>query len=419
MVESAEKKPDAQTDVKDRDENAPIGSLTAKLALGPTPTLAPAVSPLAPPPASAAPPTVTTSVAPPPAKADVPEITVADAYRAYEEKKQKDEIARAERQEKDDEQRERLRKEQESATRSVLTASEVAALKRGQLPVPKTKEIPYKEPEKTSLAQQWGSGAMIIAMLASGLTRNRAVTALDAATAAMKGFQEGDKAKAEQAYKQFKVANENMLKTFNSELNVYKEIMREIDSEEKLKTMRGTAREKEINAELKAIDAAYNNFVARQISEEKGLEGRYYHLITMQKTATQTESKTAELEAETKYNRLIQSPEYAALKTTEEKLLAGAQTGSPTAKRQYEAYIASRQAAEAQQNEKLDEVVKSEAYKNATPEEKLDMRAAAGDKKAREEVDKMLAKEVQLHKTLNPKDEQAEAQRDSDLAIAN
>jgi len=419
MVEPAEKKPDAQTDVKDRDENAPIGSLTAKLALGPTPTLAPAVSPLAPPPASAAPPTVTTSVAPPPAKADVPEITVADAYRAYEEKKQKDEIARAERQEKDDEQRERLRKEQESATRSVLTASEVAALKRGQLPVPKTKEIPYKEPEKTSLAQQWGSGAMIIAMLASGLTRNRAVTALDAATAAMKGFQEGDKAKAEQAYKQFKVANENMLKTFNSELNVYKEIMREIDSEEKLKTMRGTAREKEINAELKAIDAAYNNFVARQISEEKGLEGRYYHLITMQKTATQTESKTAELEAETKYNRLIQSPEYAALKTTEEKLLAGAQTGSPTAKRQYEAYIASRQAAEAQQNEKLDEVVKSEAYKNATPEEKLDMRAAAGDKKAREEVDKMLAKEVQLHKTLNPKDEQAEAQRDSDLAIAN
>ena len=37
MVETAEKKPDAQTDVKDRDEGAPTGSLTSKLALGPTP----------------------------------------------------------------------------------------------------------------------------------------------------------------------------------------------------------------------------------------------------------------------------------------------------------------------------------------------------------------------------------------------
>ena len=419
MVETAEKKPDAQTDVKDRDEGAPTGSLTSKLALGPTPTLAPAVSPLAPPPASAAPPAVTTSVAPPPAKTNVPEFTVGDAYKAYEDKKQKDEAERIERQTKDDAQREKLRKEQEGVTQSVLTASEIAELKRGKLPMPKTKDIPYKEPEKTSLAQQWGSGAMIIAMLASGLTRNRAMTALDAATGAMKGFQEGDKAKAEDAYKQWKVANENMLKTFNSELNVYKEIMREIDSEEKLKTMRGTAREKEIDAQLKAIDAAYNNFVGKQISEEKGLEGRWYHLLTMQKTAAQTESKTAELEADIKYSRLIQSPEYAALETTEEKLLAGAQTGSPKAVRQYEAYIASKQAAEARQKEKLDEVVKSALYKNATPEEKLDMRAAAGDKKANDEVDKMLAKEVQLHKTLNPKDEQAEAQHDSDLAIAN
>ena len=417
MVETAEKKPDAQTDVKDRDEGAPTGSLTSKLALGPTPTLAPAVSPLAPPPASAAPPAVTTSVAPPPAKTNVPEFTVEDAYKAYEDKKQKDEAERIERQTKDDEQREKLRKEQEGVTRSVLTASEIAELKRGKLPMPKTKEIPYKEPEKTSLAQQWGSGAMIIAMLASGLTRNRAMTALDAATAAMKGFQEGDKAKAEDAYKQWKVANENMLKTFNSELDVYKEIMREIDSEEKLKTMRGTAREKEIDAQLKAIDAAYNNFVGKQISEEKGLEGRYYHLITMQNTAAKTEKQAAELEAETKYSRLIQSPEYAALPTTEAKLLAGAQTGSLEARRKYEAYIASKQAAEAQQKEKLDEVVKSDAYKNATPEEKLDMRAAAGDKKANEELTKMLAKEVQIHKAIVGGD--VEAQRDNDLAIAN
>ena len=418
MVETAEKKPDAQTDVKDRDEGAPTGSLTSKLALGPTPTLAPAVSPLAPPPASAAPPAVTTSVAPPPAKTNVPEFTVEDAYKAYEDKKQKDEAERIERQTKDDEQREKLRKEQEGVTRSVLTASEIAELKRGKLPMPKTKEIPYKEPEKTSLAQQWGSGAMIIAMLASGLTRNRAMTALDAATAAMKGFQEGDKAKAEDAYKQWKVANENMLKTFNSELDVYKEIMREIDTEEKLKTMRGTAREKEIDAQLKAIDSAYNNYVGKQISEEKGLEGRWYHLMSMQKTAVQTEGNARELEAEKRRTDLINDPDFKKkFPTVEAQLFAQAQTGSVKAKAEYDAYIKSKQAAEAERNERLKELEKSDQYKNATSEEKLDMRAAAGDPDAKKELDKMLAKEVQLHKAIVGGD--VEAQRDNDLAIAN
>jgi hypothetical protein len=418
MVEPAEKKPDAQTDVKDRNEGAPTGSLTSKLALGPTPTLAPAVSPLAPPPASAVPPAVTTSVAPPPAKTAAPEFTVADAYKTYEDKKQKDEAERIERQIKDDAQREKLRKEQEGVTRSVLTASEIAELKRGKLPMPKTKDIPYKEPEKTSLAQQWGSGAMIIAMLASGLTRNRAVTALDAATAAMKGFQEGDKAKAEDAYKQWKVANENMLKTFNSELNVYKEIMREIDSEEKLKTMRGTAREKEIDAELKAIDAAYNNFAAKQISEEKGLEGRYYHLIMMQKTAAQTEKQTAELEAAKRHLDLISDPNFKKnFLTREQQLFAEFQTGHPPAVARYNAYLASKQVADEERTEKLSELEKDTKYINATPGEQLHMRAALGEKKAQDEISKMLAKQEQVRAALfNPT---TETQRNNDLAIAN
>jgi len=418
MVEPAEKKPDAQTDVKDRDEGAPTGSLTSKLALGPTPTLAPAVSPLAPPPASAAPPAVTTSVAPPPAKTAALEFTVADAYKAYEDKKQKDEAERIERQIKDDAQREKLRKEQEGVTQSVLTASEIAELKRGKLPMPKTKDIPYKEPEKTSLAQQWGSGAMIIAMLASGLTRNRAMTALDAATAAMKGFQEGDKAKAEDAYKQWKVANENMLKTFNSELNVYKEIMREIDSEEKLKTMRGTAREKEIDAQLKAIDAAYNNFVGKQISEEKGFEGRWYHLLTMQKTALQTESKTAELEAGKRHLDLINDPNFKKnFPTPEQQLFAEFQTGHKPAVDRYNAYLASKQAADKERTEKLSELEKDTKYTNATPGEQLHMRAAVGDTKARDEISKMLAKQEQVRAAISGPT--TETQRNNDLAIAS
>jgi hypothetical protein len=78
--------------------------------------------------------------------------------------------------------------------KSDLAKNQELDIKEGRLGQrPQYKPLPVPEPKKTDLVQQWGLAAMIFAMLGSFMTRNHTVTALNAATAAMKGFQESDK----------------------------------------------------------------------------------------------------------------------------------------------------------------------------------------------------------------------------------
>ena len=245
-----EKKSDDQTNTTAAPTPAPANTLTAKLALGPTPTLAPAVSPLAPAntnvppnagplaqlygasakPAPAPAPALGPGPAPAPAPAPAEEVeppsdmqVIAEEMRANR-KRMEEEIER--RREERDKSIKDAQDRMDQISKSYLAKDQALDLKEGRMGErPKFKPLPVPEPKKTGLAEQWGSAAMIFAMLGSFMTRNHTVTALNAATAAMKGFQEGDKDATATAMKQWEASTQNMKMAYESETKVYDDIM--------------------------------------------------------------------------------------------------------------------------------------------------------------------------------------------------
>jgi hypothetical protein len=121
------------------------------------------------------------------------------------------------------------------------------------------KPIPYKPTKPTGLVDQWGSTAMLIAMLGSMFTRNHAVTALNAAAAAMNGFKQGDEAAAKQAMEEWKVANQNMLDTVNYQQKVYDNIMKDANDASQYDREINTAKGKTRAAELKAAALSFED----------------------------------------------------------------------------------------------------------------------------------------------------------------
>ena len=343
MVETAEKKPDAQTDVKDRDEGAPTGSLTSKLALGPTPTLAPAVSPLAPPPASApavtgaptrlaqmygAPTKAAPAPTPAPAPGPAPTVAAPPVVTPTPETLTKQQMLRMEmetykrRQEQEQERLKWLREEMQKkrelekqeaeeaarATTVKINAAQKAQDERDKWKYPETKLSPYKPPAKTSLPEQWGSVAMIFAMLGSAMTRNRAVTALDAATGAMKGFQQADKDKAEEAYNVWKTQNDNLLKSIQFDLERRRDAFEGIKSAEELEKLKGTAKYAEIQARVKATSTALNDENSLRIQESQGIEGDFKHLESMTRLAEDIDKTTKAQNLRKQVGDLVNKP---------------------------------------------------------------------------------------------------------------
>lgn len=171
---------------------------------------APAPSPLAPQPSS------------PVAPSTTPAEAMSDLYKKRMEEKKQNQA------EQDKLELDIAKLGEEEAKSESETSKQVQDLEmsRGIYKMPKYEPIPYKAPKPTSVPEQWGSVAMMFAMLGSMFTRNHAVTALTAATAAMNGFQQKDAAAAEQAYKEWKIASENALKAANYEQKAYEEAMK-------------------------------------------------------------------------------------------------------------------------------------------------------------------------------------------------
>ena len=304
-----EKKSDDQTETKASEPAAPIGSLTAKLALGPTPTLAPAVSPLAPAntnvppnagalaqlygaPAKAAPvpaPGPALAAAPPaPAPAAAEAEPPSDAQVIAEE-------MRANRKRMEDELNDR-RKERDKTikdaqdrmdqiSKSYLAKDQALDLKEGRMGErPKFKPLPVPEPKKTGLAEQWGSAAMIFAMLGSFMTRNHTVTALNAATAAMKGFQEGDKDATATAMKQWEAATTNMKMAYESEAKVYDDIMAGIRDARKNNKEVTKEQMDEAKALITTAATAFKDDALLMAKNEGGMEKLEQLLLTRELT---------------------------------------------------------------------------------------------------------------------------------------
>ena len=184
--------------------------------------------------------------------------------------------------------------------------SEIAAL--GPVPQLTAEEMRHytgKPPEHqpTSLAEQWGSPAMFLAMIASAFTRTPLTNALNAGAAVMKAYQQRDFDAANTAYKQWKDANDTALKLHEIQAHSY---------EDALKVIRETAGDDRKNAiaELTAMSHAFND---KPMSDALAM-GRY-------DIATQL--------AEDRHDR-AQDMKDAAKRAEHEKSLADAVTTSAT-----------------------------------------------------------------------------------------
>jgi hypothetical protein len=361
-----EKKSDDQTETAAAPTPAPANTLTARLALGPTPTLAPAVSPLAPAntnvppnagalaqlygasakPAPAPAPALGPGPAPAPAPAPAEEVeppsdmqVIAQEMRASR-KRMEDEIndRRKERDKTIKDAQDRM----DQISKSYLAKDQTLDLKEGRMGErPKYKPLPVPEPKKTSLAEQWGSAAMIFAMLGSFMTRNHTVTALNAATAAMKGFQEGDKDATATAMKQWEASTTNMKMAYESEAKVYDDIMAGIRDARKNNKEVTKEQMDEAKALMTTAATAFKDDALLMAKNEGGLERMEMLNLTRQLTMERLEDskekaneRREKAAAAKKIADAKNTPEFkkavlAGDTTTMDRILAAA--GDPTA----------------------------------------------------------------------------------------
>jgi hypothetical protein len=365
-----------------------------------------AASPLAPtPPAAAAPPA---PVAPPAAAQatgiPTPAEAMADVAAAdqkIQENLNKERAAQAE----------AAKKKAEVQSR-VVAEQEKLDLKKGLLKPAEYQQIPYKKPTASNPVEQWGSPAMIFAMLGSLFTRGHAVTAMNAAAAALNGFKQGDEAAAKQSFEEWKAASQNALQAANFQQRAFDAAMKNIDSEERLVELRGTKEEKEIDASTNALIATYQHENAALAKKQGGLPGLLRFLETEKRNA-------ADLATATKYIETLKSPEYAALVAQGDQLGAMkllAETGDKDAKAKYDALATSKREGDRATREEIRDVRNSDEYKNADEQGKLGLLADAGDEKADKELVKLIGKQA-AQKLDGSVD--AETQRVNDEAIAS
>lgn len=283
---------------------------------------------------------------------------------------------------------ENLNKEREAQAEAAKKKAEIQArvvadqekldLKKGLLKPAEYQQIPYKKPTPSSPVEQWGSSAMLFAMLGSLFTRGHAVTAMNAAAAALNGFKQGDEAAAKQSFEEWKAASQNALQAANFQQRAFDAAMKNIDSEERLVELRGTKEEKEIDASTNALIATYQHENAALAKKQGGLPGLLRYLETEKKNS-------AEVAVNTKYLTTLQSPEYRALIAEGDQLGAAkmlAETGQKDAIAKYDSLVTSKREADRITREEIRDVRNSDEYKKADDIGKLELLATAGDEKS-------------------------------------
>lgn len=99
-----------------------------------------------------------------------------------------------------------------------LTEAEIAQIKG-----------PPPQPQATNVAEQWGSPAMLLAVIGSAFTRQPLTNALNAGAAVMKGFQQRDYDAAQTAFKNWKEANDTSLKLMSIQRESYADALKAIE----------------------------------------------------------------------------------------------------------------------------------------------------------------------------------------------
>ena len=357
----------AETDVKDDDQkkkDATAGT-TSDLAaiLKKTPSTGGNVGqgPVVPVAPSALAPKPVLAPNPPPVPALAPPSGIDDAIKKQQENEAKIQANEAKVQENLD------KAEAEKVKAELDTAQKKGEIevKKGLLKAPTFQEIPYKAPNPTSPAEQWGSMAMLFAMLGSMFTRNPAVTALNAAAAAMNGFNQKDEAAAKQSLEEFKVANSNMLKAVEFQQRAYEDALKGYDSEEKLLEIAGTRKEKEIDARVKALNSALQHENLETVRSQSGLLGVVKLLDQEKQNLVKANEWQIKLDAATIKHKedLEQKDKIAAAKLAEQQRANDARIAEEIARTE-------KIKAETKAKEDIKELLGSEKYVKASPSER-------------------------------------------------
>lgn len=289
-------------------------------------------------------------------------------------------------------------------------------IKRQQLVPPDAKPIPYKPTKPTSLIEQYGSIAMIFAMLGSMFTRNHAITALNAAAGVLNGFKEGDKEAAKQNLDEWKVANENLLKFADFQQKVYNEQLKNIDSSDALARDMLTNAGQQRLATLKANADAFKDDTSLAILKTGQAATIYDHYKSreLQNDKLYDESKKIldaleEGEADAKFKTMLGDGTWDRMSEVERQNWADTNK-SPGAKDNVDK--ASR--VKARNAEKLIALHQTPEYTKADVQTQLMLDADAGDEEAHK---KLMALRVKAaSKQLTPKEESAQAVMDRAIA---
>src|SRR5208282_44671 len=182
-------------------------------------------------------------------------------------------------------------------------------------------QAPYIAPQSTGPLQEWGSLAMMFAMLASHFTRTPMTTAMNAGAEVMKAFKQNDMEKAKASYEQWKDANEQSYKLYEYQRDAYKDLLESVKDRVKNNVDLSKEETADYRARITAITTAFKDQTSLDMLEQNGVLGWAKLQEQRDKTATSMAEKQSALEVKmdeinkkyegaTKESGLVNDPDY-------------------------------------------------------------------------------------------------------------
>lgn len=140
----------------------------------------------------------------------------------------------------------------------------------GALKPPQFEARPKFEQKDDNPMMAWAALATVIAMVGTGRTRGRMTAAMNAAAAAINGYQEGKKEKSEHAYKVWQAETHNAIQEMHFANDAYKTVLDSAKQRENLAIKQGVAIDHQTKAEAEALAASMQD-PAMAFAAKRGL----------------------------------------------------------------------------------------------------------------------------------------------------
>jgi hypothetical protein len=180
--------------------------------------------------------------------------------------------------------------ETEGAERKAVLERQVDGLKPPVLQTP-----PPPQPQMTDPKKVWASQAMALAAIGAAFTRTPLTTAMNAAAGVINAYHQGDKEKADAAYKTWQVANENAIKNANFQAETYKAILSQLGTQERAIDAETSRQERAVIEEFRAHQAAFGTETRAMI---QSIADGQRLAISLERLAHSMEMSTPKMEEE-------------------------------------------------------------------------------------------------------------------------